>query len=221
MPSTNTQQLVRTGPARHLLALILVLAVAVLVPTPFVHAAEYKSAAEHPGFLSFEQFGLTGEDDNLKVEVNLQDAVLAFFTEALRPSEPELAEALSKILSIRFQLFELTEEQEARAGNQARTLANQLEARGWQRVVRIQENDTQSYLHLKMDGNSILGLAVVFLKQGDDPGSTNFGLINLAGEVDPAQLGRIGQRFNIDVLEQAEENLGGAKAQPSEAQPEN
>jgi hypothetical protein len=193
---------------RTLLAALLALGLStVLSAAPALAAAAKPStpATQHPGYLDFGELGFDANAENLRVEVSLQDAVLAFVTETLRPTDAELAEALSKIRSIRFQLYRLTPQQAAAAGERSRSLADRLERRGWQRVVRIQEDGTQSYLHLKMEGNRILGLTVMFLNHGEE--GDGFGFINIAGEIDPAQLGRIGQRFDIEVLEEAQRKL--------------
>ena len=95
----------RTGPATRL-GLVTVLLGALVVPL----AAQTDSALEAlPGYLDPDRLELYSDPDGLKVEVNLQGPMIRFVAEALRGAEEEgeLADALAKIASIRFQLFEL------------------------------------------------------------------------------------------------------------------
>ncbi len=189
----------------QLILLLTATLLALCLPGLQISAAEAPlSASDSLGYLDFQELGLEATSENIKIEINLQDAVLAFVTEALRPSDAELADALAKIRSIHFQLIQLDPSQREAAGQRARELADRLEGQGWQRIVRIQQDGILSYLHLLMQGNQIHGLTVMFLQKEDN----QFGFINLAGEIDPAQLGRIGQRFDIDVLERAQHQLG-------------
>ena len=181
-----------------------------LVVMPVLAAGKTADPPSFPGYLDFEELGIDTTSEDIRIEVNLQGPVLAFVTEAMRSSEPELAEALAKIHSIHFQMIRLPEEQQAKASQRARSLADRLEGQGWQRIVRIQQDGVLSYLHLLMRGNQIHGLTVMFLQEQDN----NFGFINMAGEIDPAQLGRIGQQFNIDVLESAQRQLESEPSTP-------
>ena len=56
-----------------------------------------------------------------------------------------------------------------------------------------------------MAGTRILGLVVLFV---DDE---QFGFINLVGDIDPGQIGRIARRYNIEMLERFESELGGSR----------
>ncbi len=208
LPTLHSSSLSIKIPAKLLAAGLLALC---LAAAPSSAAEPPVNTPDYPGYLDFKELGLNTANEEVKIEVNLQDAVLAFVTEAMRPSDPELADALAKIRSIHFQMVHIPAAQRADASQRARALADRLEDRGWQRIVRIQQDGVLSYLHLLMQGNQIYGLTVMFLQKEDD----NFGLINLAGEIDPAQLGRIGQRFEIDVLEQAQRQLGTERATPS------
>ncbi len=182
-----------------------------LAATQPLAAEKTVTAPNDPGYLDFAELGIDSTNEDIQIEVDLQGPVLAFVTEAMRPSEPELAEALAKIHSIHFQMIRLPEGQRAQAGQRARSLADRLEEQGWQRIVRIQQDGVLSYLHLLMRGNQIHGLTVMFLQEQDN----KFGFINMAGEIDPAQLGRIGQQFNIDVLESAQRQLESEPSAPS------
>lgn len=155
-----------------------------------------------PGFVDAGRLGLERGQQELTVEVNLHGPLIRFVAEAARGSEPELADALAKIESFRFRLFRLPPREVAEVRRRVDRAAATLAGGGWQGVVRIREGDNTSHLFLKMDGERIVGLTVLFVDDEDQ-----LGFINLAGEIDPAQIGRIGRRFDIDLLEEAQAGI--------------
>lgn len=186
---------------RHL-ALVLLLAAALAPAARGQSGDPEKELRALPGFVDSGQLGVDLDPDKLTVEVTLQGPLIQFVAEAARGSDPELADALGKIRSFRFRLYQLGPGEVAGARRRAQQAASALLSRGWQQVVRIREEDNDSFLHLKMDGKRIVGLAVVFV---DD--DNQLGFINLAGEIDPAEIGRIGRRFDIQMLEDAQREI--------------
>lgn len=181
------------------LHILLLAAVAVLVATAVRGQELERRLQALPGFVDAGRLGLDRGEEELTVEVNLHGPLIRFVAEAARGAEPELAEALAEIESFRFRLFRLPAPEVAEVRRRVEKAAAALAGRGWEGVVRIREGDNQSHLFLKMDGERIIGLTVLFLDQ-----ESQLGFINLAGEIDPAQIGRIGQRFEIDLLEEAQ-----------------
>ena len=51
-------------------------------------------------------------------------------------------------------------------------------------------------VYLKLKGEAIIGLTVIAGESNDE-----IILVNIAGDIDPAQIGRIGRRFNITPLD--------------------
>lgn len=155
-----------------------------------------------PGYLDAERLGVYDRAEHLTMEVNLQGPLIAFVAEAAKAADPELAAALSKIKSVVFQLFKPGPEDLPRVRESTLKAALALDKLDWQRVVFLRQEQNQNFLYLKLDGNRIVGLTALFVDKDQQ-----FGFINIAGEVDPAQIGRIGQKLNIDVLEEAEGKL--------------
>lgn len=194
-----------------ILALALLLAFA--AGSGRAEAAEPRAGAEAtftalPGYIDPAELAIYGDEDNLEVEVNLIGPLIRFVAEALRGTDGggELADALSRIESIRFQLFDLPSQEVDAVRKRTRSTATALERKGWQRAVRVSEDDLESYFFLKMSGQNMIGLVVLFLEQGEE----KFGFINIAGDIDPAQIGRIGRQYKIDVLEDFQGELEAA-----------
>lgn len=168
-----------------------------------------------PGYLDPDKLAPFGNPDQLTVEVNLQGPLIQFVAEATKGADPELSAAVAKIQSVLFRLYQLTPEDLTRLRRETAASASALEKTGWQRVVWMKSLDAVNYLYLKMAGNRIVGLTAIFIDK-----KNQLGIINLAGEIDPAQVGKIGQRFNIEALTGAEGSLktGGA-TKPEAEQP--
>lgn len=178
---------------------------------PAVLVAQPPAASFGPGFADPQKLGLKLDDEALSVEVNLQGPLIQFVAEAAKAADPELARALAKIRSVLFRLYRTEPaERPALAGALGRTAAR-LEALGWQRAVWVRKEATQTYLLLQTDGTRISGLVALFLDADQQ-----LGFINIAGEVDPAQIGRIAQRFDIGDLGDVSSELGaGGEAAPA------
>lgn len=155
-----------------------------------------------PGYLDPDKLAPFGNPDQLTVEVNLQGPLIQFVAEATKGADPELSAAVAKIQSVLFRLYQLTPEDLARLRRETAASASTLEKAGWQRVVWMKSPEAVNYLYLKMAGNRIVGLTALFIDK-----KNQLGIINLAGEIDPAQVGKIGQRFNIEALAGAEGSL--------------
>lgn len=193
----------RRCPSRASAAVLSVLfGVLVLAAQPSLAASPATDLASVAGYLDPEQLDLYSREENVKVEVNLQGPLIQFVAEAARGTEPDLADAFSRLRSVVFRLYRVGREEAAGVRRSTADAASVLERRGWQRVVKVRDEGIETYVFLKTEGNRIVGLTALFF---DD--EEQFGFINVAGEIDPAQIGRIGRRLDIDVLEETQEEL--------------
>lgn len=167
-----------------------------------------------PGYLDPNALQPFAGDDQLTLEVNLQGPLIRFVAEAAKGADPELSAAISKVQSVLFRLYQLTPGDLERLRRDTATSAAALEKKGWQRVVWMRGEKSVNYLYLKMEGNRVIGLTALFIDQ-----QNQFGIINLAGEIDPAQVGRIGQRFNIEALTAAQDSLSTQPPKPEAERP--
>lgn len=182
-----------------LLALAAILAAA----TPGTAFAQNNLRAD-PGYLDLttvEQWF----DAEPWLEVNIKGALLNLIVGAAEAEDdPELTSILSKLKAIEVRGYPLTSQNFDDIDRHARQLAGRLESQGWETVVRLREDDERINVFLKSNGNSIAGLVVMVLDPSDDDGAV---FVNIVGDIDPKEVGRIGQRFDIDPLS----NLGGSR----------
>lgn len=139
------------------------------------------------------------------LEVNIKGALLNLIVGAAEAEEdPELTNILSKLKAIEVRGYPLTSQNFDDIDRQTRQLAGRLESQGWETVVRLRDDDERVNVFLKSNGNSIAGLVVMVLDPSDDDGAM---FVNIVGDIDPREVGRIGQRFDIDPLS----NLDGSR----------
>lgn len=132
------------------------------------------------------------------LEVNIKGALLSLITEASKAEDdPELTSILSKLKAIEVRGYPLRHAMFEDIDRRTGLLAKRLEGQGWETVVRVRENEERVNVYLKSDGKTIAGLVVMVLDPSEDNGAI---FVNIVGDIDPQQIGRIGQKFNIDPL---------------------
>lgn len=151
----------------------------------------------HPGYVDLTAIE-TISDEEASIEVYLKGPVLRLVAEATRHDEPELADMLTRLKIIQVRGFDLKPDPEevARVKKEIKNIAKQLESQGWEKVVRVRERHEHVDVYLKLKGEAIIGLTVIAGESNDE-----IILVNIAGDIDPAQIGRIGRRFNITPLD--------------------
>ncbi|MEX0601036.1 MAG: DUF4252 domain-containing protein, partial [Rhodothermales bacterium] len=75
--------------------------------------------------------------------------------------------------------------------------AKELEAQGWETVVRVREEDQRVNVYMKVRDDVIAGLVVMVLEPDDEEGAV---FVNIVGDINPEQIGRIGRALDIDPL---------------------
>lgn len=155
-----------------------------------------EALAELPGFVSARELGIAEPREQLAVEVNLVGPILAFLAEAGRAADPEMADALSRLKSVRAEIYRLRPKDVPEAKGTADRAARRLEREGWLRVVTLKEGEAQTYLYTKSVGSELAGLVALFVSE-----ERQLGFINIAGRIDPAQIGRIARKLNLQGLD--------------------
>lgn len=163
-----------------------------------VGTARAQDALERdPGYLDLESISGWFEGEPW-LEVNIQGALLKLVAEASRYEDPELTTLLNKLKAIQVRGYPLSWTQYEDIERRTADLARQLKARGWDTVARVRERDERVDVYLKVHEGAIAGMVVMVLEPGSDDGSV---FVNIVGEIDPEQIGRIGSKFNIGPLE--------------------
>jgi len=153
---------------------------------------------KHPGYVSFEGLGHFDADEAL-VEIDLTEVLLTMAGQIMKGSDPELADVLSKLKLVRVQKFALEERDAKDVEAKVDDMAKKLEKDGWMRVVRVREDADHVHVYFKITDGLLQGITVMAIEDRDTAA-----FVNIVGEIDPEQIGRLGAKFNIDELHDIE-----------------
>lgn len=148
---------------------------------------------QQPGYVDFGDLGVITANEP-EVEISLGGALLRFLGAAIAEEDRELADTLGKLRSIRISVFALQPEDLPDATARAIAISKQLEADGWEPAVVITSDDAIVRMYMKTVNGLIAGMTVMVIEPGDDAV-----FINIVGEIDPAQLGRVTSKFGVSL----------------------
>jgi hypothetical protein len=170
-----------------------------LVMAPPLVALETEGEKDYsslPGYVDIQGLGIFTEED-ATVEVYLDEKLLGMVAEMARGAEPELSEVLLGLDLVRVQRYRMRDSQLNDVQDKTSAMAGKLEGQDWMRVVRIRERDETIYVYFKLGDNLVHGITVMVIEEYE--GYATF--VNIVGDIDPKQVGRIGRKFNIDALD--------------------
>lgn len=147
--------------------------------------------------LPFDLSELFASED-LEVEINLGSFLLGMVASATEKEDSEFSNLLRGLSSIKVRIAGPEAVQERGLVRRLRAAADQLDGRGWEPVIRIRsgENDEDVYIYVQEGGGRITGLVVMFAG-----GEGDAGLVHIEGEIDPDELGRLGQKLDLPLPE--------------------
>ena len=174
----------------------LIVAIAAFAATPTLVAGAEKDYSKLPGYVDFDQIGVFNEVES-SIEVFLKGSLLVLVREAVKDEDPELSDMLANIEYIRVQVFPLDDIDSEQLMTKTKQMAKNLEGKGWEIAVRVRDDDEHVYVYL-LPGkdNHIEGLVVMVVEEDDEAT-----FVNIVGDVDPAQIGRLGRSFDIDGMD--------------------
>ncbi|MDJ0654172.1 MAG: DUF4252 domain-containing protein [Xanthomonadales bacterium] len=174
------------------LTLVMTVLLCGILATPALADDRLKS---QPGYVDFGDLTELGGAEP-SVEISLGGAMLGFVSAAARDAEPELADALGKLRSIRISVFEIGPESMDEARVRADSVSRKLEADDWEPAVVVRSADTSVRMYMKTVGGKVAGMAVMMIEPGSDAV-----FMNIVGEIDPAQLGQVASQFGVDITD--------------------
>lgn len=147
--------------------------------------------------LPFELTELFAQED-LEVEINLGRFLLGMVASATEKEDSEFSDLLRGLSSIKVRIASSEAVQKHGLVDRLRKAADRLGGRGWEPVVRIRagDNDEDVYIYVQEGNGQITGLVVMFAG-----GAGEAGLVHIEGEIDPVELGRLGQKLDLPLPE--------------------
>ena len=157
---------------------------------------------EHPGFIDFGTFGEFSEEQ-LEIHISVQELALRLVAAATRGSDPDLAEMLGGLKLIEVWVYNVDDKSRKTFKERVADIAAELEKKSWQQAMTLRSKGSRGYMYLKLADDIPQGLAVSFISEEDQAI-----FVNIVGTIDPSQIGRLAEKFNLDMLEGAADSGG-------------
>jgi len=173
---------------------ILTLVLAGLTPAP---AAAQAALTELPGYLPTEHLDLVPAGE-AAVEINLQGAMLRMIAAVAGKEDPEFAALVGALEAIRVRSGEFDPAAAAAVGARIAAAQSWLDGHGWLPMVRVREDGEQLFVYSLEQGGDLVGFTLLAVEEGEATA------VNLIGRIDPAQLVRLIEGLDLDVLDDIE-----------------
>jgi len=150
---------------------------------------------EHPGYVDFSMLTSIASGEP-SVEVSLKTPLLSLITNLIRNEDEMAAEFISKLSRVTVQVYPSDRIDVDEAAQSMTSVASGLDASGWERVVRVREDDehVDIYFRLSDDATTIFGIAIMVAEESDTV------LVNIVGDINVNDIDALGRRFEIDEL---------------------
>jgi len=130
------------------------------------------------------------------VEVNIKNNLISMACKLVEKDEPHVATVLRGLKNIRVNVVGLDDSNRETVENKLRGIREEMEKKGWERVVAVQSKDEDIGVYMKIRGeDAVEGLVVTVLNHNKEAV-----LVNIEGDIRPEQLATVGQRFHIEPL---------------------
>ena len=149
----------------------------------------------HPGYVDFSMLTqIAATEPN--VEISLKAPLLNMITNLIRSEDEEAADFISKLLRVTVNVYESGDINVDEIASSMGVMAEDLDSAGWDRVVRVREDDNHVdiYFRLADDSDVIYGIAIMVA----EPGETV--LVNIVGDISTDDISALGRRFELDEL---------------------
>jgi len=159
------------------------------------------AADSPPGMVNFGKF--TKPTNGELVEINLSNDMIAMALQVAGKGQPDFAEALSGLHSIRVNVVGLDDENREEVIARMKSVRGELDAAGWQPIVKVQEKKDDVGIYIKTRGKEAVEGVVVTVLDGRKEAV----FINVAGEIKMDKLAALGDKLNIGARKKAAEAL--------------
>jgi hypothetical protein len=163
-----------------------------------------------PGYAEFGKLTASSTAEQF-VEVNLQGALLKLAAQVTKKNDPDVAELIGGIQRVRVNVVGLGDDNREDISKRVENLREELVGKGWERIVQAKENQGDVSIYLKTGKEGVVQGVVVTVLDGTKEAV----LVNVVGNIRLDQLGKVGERLNIEPLK----NLGGTTSETKSGDP--
>lgn len=147
-------------------------------------SATAQTGSSHPGYFAIEEMGIFAAGD-LEVDVDLKGAMLQAVASSMEGQEGDLAEVITSLDRVRVQVGVPQTADVSTVNYAVADAVANLESSGWDRILRVEEEDEQVYLFARESEGMIVGFTVLVNDAGEE-----VVLVNIVGSIDPVTFGR-------------------------------
>ena len=142
------------------------------------------------------------------VEVNINSNLIAMVTNFAKKAEPEVAEILKGLKSIRVNVLGLNDENRDDIQARIASVRTQLDKNGWDRIVTVMDGADDVGVYMKTKGAEVVEGVVVTVLSGKKEAV----FVYIIGDIRPEKLATVGERFNIEPLKHLPAKTAGEKS---------
>lgn len=153
--------------------------------------AQSTAMEDLPGYVDFGRLdAIYGEP---RVMINIGGPLMKLLAAAASASEdPEAAAMMKGLEGVRVNVYDT-------AGNTEPAMAMMLDAKAaleaeqWLPIVQVREEGENVQMFTRLDGEMMQGMAIMVVNEEEAV------FLNILGNIDPAQVGRVMEQLNVDV----------------------
>ena len=153
-------------------------------------------AGPSPGQVEFGKFTPPGDGGQF-VEVQIKSNLLSLAAQVVEKQQPDAAKLLRSVQLVHINVIGLTEENRAELEKRVQQIRHDLDARGWDHNITVQDKkgeDVGIYTKTR-NSEALAGLAITVI----DP-KEQVVLINIVGDIRPGQVAALGEKLDIKPL---------------------
>jgi len=156
-----------------------------------------------PGQVDFGSFTAAASGAQF-VEVNVSTSLIALAAKFVEKDQPDVAQVLKGLQLVHVNVIGLNDQNRSDIESRVQTVRKDLEAKGWERIVTVQEKAQDVGVYLKtQNSDTVQGLVVVVLD-----GKDQAVFVNVVGDIKPEQIAMLGDKLHIDPLKHIGEKIG-------------
>lgn len=158
-------------------------------------------AEPSPGEVDFGQFAELAKNVEY-VDIQVNHTLISLASQFVQKEQPEVASLLRSVELVRLNVIGLNDENRDEMVKRVREIRARLDKQGWHRVVVVQQKSGEDVgVYVKTGaGDAVQGVVLTVLD-----GRREAVLINIVGDIKPAQISALGEALNLDALKKAGE----------------
>ena len=161
--------------------------------------AQEDALKDFPGYVDFGELNsIFGEPT---VQISIGESLLGLVGSLSASEDPEAAEVFRRLNGVRVNVFE-TEALADGAIDLIKDISGKLSDQGWESVVTVNSAEEQVRIFMKINGETVDGITVMAVEENEAV------FVNVIGNIDPEELGKVMNNFDIDLGDSDDEHSG-------------